>query len=188
MLNTNADSVSRSVAIDYANLTIYELNVLNDHRKPVGPGNSAPRTAQRACMLHILRCFIALLVRIVRLNLNYKEQNYMQRYEPESQPARPKLIASHVDIPAVAASCNPTLLVAQGLRERLESIATIFPHRPIGVGSVSISKQDHDEYLLFTAAVIKAGKVDLRLRPSGVASFFVVGKPGRDRLRPMRHA
>ena len=37
MLNTNADSVSRSVAIDYANLTIYGLNVLNCHRKPVGP-------------------------------------------------------------------------------------------------------------------------------------------------------
>ena len=136
-------------------------------------------------MRHILRCSIALLDRIVRLDPDDKEQNYMKRYEPESQPARPKLIASHVDIPAVAGSCNPTLLVAPALREKLESIAAIFPHRPIGVGSVSISKHDHDEYLLFTAAIVKAGKVNLRLRPSGVASFFVVGKPGRDRLRPI---
>ena len=105
-------------------------------------------------MQHMLRCSIALLDRIVRLDPDDNEQNYMKRYEPESQPARPKLIASHVDIPAVAASCNPTLLVARDLREKLENIATIFPHRPIGVGSVSISKQDHDESLLVTAAII----------------------------------
>ena len=55
-------------------------------------------------MQHKLRCLIALLDRIVRLDPDEKEQNYMQRYELESQPARPKLIASHVDIPSVAAS------------------------------------------------------------------------------------
>ena len=80
-LDTSVAGVSRSVAIDYANLTIFGLNMLNGHRKPVGLGKSALRTAQRACMQHILRCSIALLGRMVRMDLNEDEQNHMQRYE-----------------------------------------------------------------------------------------------------------
>ena len=41
------------------------------------------------------------------------------------------------------------------------------------------------EYLLSVNDVLKVRKFDLLVEPSRVASFFVVAKPGKHRLRPI---
>ena len=171
--------------LGFVNLTIDALNVLNGHRKPTAPSMAPPRAAQRACLGHVLDKCLALLDRLFAKMDGARRDHFMEVYEPPSQPPRPVLDAEQVDIPTTAGTCDPMEIVARPLRERLENPSAIFPSCPIGVGSVTMSQALMPQYLAFTGRIVLAGKVELLTTPSGVASFFVVGKPGKDRLRPI---
>ena len=48
-----------------------------------------------------------------------------------------------------------------------------------------VGKRDMPEYVRFVRRMLEVDKVHLIADPMGVASFFVVRKPGKNRLRPI---
>ena len=83
------------------------------------------------------------------------------------------LLVTHVDLPL-------RICVTHWIIYR-----TFVPDRPIGVKNVRVGKRDMPEYVRFVRRMLEVDKVQLITDPKGVASFFVVGKPGKSRLRPI---
>ena len=106
-------------------------------------------------------------------------------FEPAFAPERPTLDADKIDLLPAAAICTPESLVDDHTRDMLARIADIFPDAPIGLASVRIGAREQPEYLRVLAAMHGCGKLRFMHMPSGVASFFVVGRATKDRQRPI---
>ena len=111
--------------------------------------------------------------------------SYLQAFGPDSAPARPKIVAEHIDLPRQAATCDPDGLVSEHMRGLLNRILEIFPEHSIGVKTARVGANDMTEYVKFVVEMHRVKKVQFILHPRGAASFFVVGKPGKNRLRPI---
>ena len=149
-------------------------------------GADPPSRAQHASLCHISdRCF-GIFRRFSRLPLDgLLGEHHLESFEPSSAPPRPQIVADDIDLPVRAATCDPRRLVTPHMCDTLDHISDIFPDRPIGVKNVRVGKRDMPEYVRFVRRMLEVVKVQLIADPMGVASFFVVGKPGKNRLRPI---
>ena len=170
----------------FCEVAVLSLNALSARRHPVPLGADPPSRAQRASLVHISsRCF-DILRRFSQLPLHgLIEEHHLESFEPSSAAPRPEIVANDIDLPVRAATCDPRRLVTSHMRDTLDHISDIFPDRPIGVKNVRVGKRDMPEYVRFVRRMLEVDKVQLITDPKGVASFFVVGKPGKSRLRPI---
>ena len=170
----------------FCEVAVLSLNALSARRHPVSLGADPPSRAQHASLRHISdRCF-GILRRFSRLPLQgLIEEHHLESFEPSSAPPRPQIVADYIDLPVHAATCDPRRLVTSHMCDTLDHISDIFPDKPIGVKSVRVGKRDMGECVRFVRRMLEVDKVQLIADPKGVASFFVVGKPGKSRLRPI---
>ena len=71
------------------------------------------------------------------------------------------------------------------MRVALRQTGEIFPKELQNINSVKIARGDMAEYTSLVGRMLACRKVGLMRRQRGVGNFFVVGKPGKDRQRPI---
>ena len=142
--------------------------------------------AQLSVLQHLARRTLETVRRLASADIaSLTPERALESFEPSSAPAAPTLNSDKIDLPPKAATCQPLDLVGTDLRHQLTTIADIFPEEPMGVAHLRVSAADRPEYVKFVVWMLDIGKATLHTSPSGVGAFFVVGKPGKDRLRPI---
>ncbi len=181
---------SRALLLDAVNLCIAGLNSL--HRAGAvapfaAPRAGGPSSTQQTALGHVSERTAAMFWRFEDSLLPKSEPMALQSFEPSTAPAPPRLSADHVDLPAVAASCDPMKLVGPELLDTLGDPSTIFPDEPVGVGSIRAPRADRGEYVRLTAKMLEVGKMSLCFSPRGVGALFAVRKSTPGHLRPIWH-
>ena len=97
-----------------------------------------------------------------------------------------RLVADLVDLPEAAATCDPTPLLGNELREILEHVDGIAPPAPVGHEVHTIPRHSRAEYLKLVGRELKLGKLSLHRTARGIGSVFAVPKSG-DRQRAVWH-
>ena len=97
----------------------------------------------------------------------------LSSFEPSAAPPPVRMQADAFDLPAVAASCDPTALIRVNLRNHLANLESICRAVPVDVGKFKVPRQDRTEYLGTIVRMIRAGKMRL-LELKGVGALFAV--------------
>lgn len=185
---SSVDKVDVDWMCDYAATVVCALNFLEANCRPRGFGNrmSSASSPQYLALVHIvLRC-ARLVVRFTQMDDPLSDDDQvLASYEPGGTVKVPVLCADKIDLPPKASTCDALSNVGPALAERLSHPDEIVPPHRVGIDSIKIGKPDADEYREIMARMYSIGKIKLSARPSGVGSFFAVGKPGRDRQRPI---
>ena len=172
-----------AAVVDLVNLAVLSLNALNSGRKSTPPPMHPSNALQRASLQHIIDGCTGMAKRLNSLDSAFTHGELVDKFASAGQPPRPSLVASKIDIPA--ATCDPSIHFGAALREKLAQMGRIFPYKPIGAHRVRIGKRDMAEYLCYTQLAHRAGKLEFCICSFGDASMSIVGKSGKDRLRPI---
>ena len=159
----------RVVTLDRAllcSLLEWKVGFLNGlHRNLAVPflhaGHATQR--QRAILRHLLTRLASVGLRSSSVP-SWRADDPIDRFEPASTPPRPPLSARLVDTPAMASTCDPRSWVTPALRSRIDHIEDIFPAKPVGVGSLTMTDRSTACWLVDCS--------------SAVASSFGVGQVG----------
>ena len=181
---------SSALLLDAVNLCIAGLNCL-DRAGAVAPFAAprarGPSSTQRTALAHISERTATMFWRFGSSQLPKSGPVALQSFEPSAAPAPPRLVAKDVDLPAAAASCDPTTLVGPELLDILRNPSTIFPDEQIDVASIRAPRADRGEYVLTIARMLRIGKMSLCFSPCGVGALFAVRKSKPGHLRPIWH-
>ena len=85
-----------------------------------------------------------------------------------------RLDANAVDLPASAATCDPTPLLGDALRDTLSQPNTIVPQHPVGHDVHRVPRGAKAEYVRLTARELQLGKLVLRPTALGLGTIFPV--------------
>ena len=119
----------------------WKVGFLNGlHRNLAEPFlHAGPATQrQRVILCHLLTRLVSMSLRFSSLP-SWPADDPLDRFEPASAPPRPPLSARLVDTPAKASTCDPRSWVGPALRSRIDHIEDIFPAKPVGVGSLTMT-------------------------------------------------
>ena len=101
-------------------LTVLSLNSLAARKHPTAVLQREPTKAQRASLAHICRRCFSLLMRLSKFTPEMlAAHSYLREFEPDSAPARPAIVSTHIDLPSCAATCDPMRLVRHPMRGML---------------------------------------------------------------------
>ena len=109
--------------------------------------------------------------------------NVFEHFEEQSPDRYPKLRAEAVDLPAVAGTCDASLLIPSELAAATENPLALFASSKTQVGlHVPFPKDQRLEYVNLVWRQLQCGKTRLRIHVSAIGSVFCVGKSnGRQR-------
>ncbi len=115
---------------DLVNLCLAGLNCLHTgcrHSAFAPPCQGGPTASQRQVLAHVSLRTAALYQRLADDEAIPSGAAALRRYEPEAAVSPPQLVAENIDLPSVAASCDPIGDVAVELKHVLEWPGDIFP-------------------------------------------------------------
>jgi len=92
---------------------------------------------------------------------------------------RPRLIASKVDLPSKAATCDPGPLVGPDLRQHLDNIGASFPAAPLGLQEARVPRHDAKEFTALVARMLSVGKVLLHRSDTRCSQLLHCGQARR---------
>ena len=146
----------------------------------VTPFSSAvPSAAQREVHFLALRRSADWLNRMLEVDVAPDTPESAWRSFEDLASAPPLgLRADLVDLPEVAATCDPTGLLGHELYGILDNPQAIVPQERIGHAVHGIPKHSRTEYVLLIAKELKLGKLVLLTDASGIGTVFAVPKPG----------
>ena len=97
--------------------------------------------------------------------------NAFEHFEEQSPDRYPKLRAEAVDLPAVAGTCDPSLLIPSELAAATENPLALFASRKTEVGlHVPFPKDQRLEYVNLVWRQLQCGKTRLRIHVSAIGS------------------
>ena len=178
----------QAMLLDAVNLCIAGLNCLERTGAVApyaAPRDRGPSSTQRAALEHVCASTTAMFRRLRALKPLGAKLVALRSFEPYAAAPPPRLVAEQVDLPPVAASCDPLELVGPDLLAKLRRPRSIFPRAPVGVGSVRAPRGARGEYIQVIIRMLDAGKMGLCFAPSGVGAFFTVPKSTPGHLRPI---
>ena len=101
----------------------------------------------------------------------------LHSFKPDASAGYPQLVASLVDLPAQAASCDPAVHIDPKVAANIVDVGVLFPNGPpSSVSAARCTSASRTEYLALTARSLQCGRVKLLSKASSAASIFVVGK------------
>ena len=110
-----------------------------------------------------------------------KWEGVFQKVELGKSAGYQQLVASSVDLPTKAATCNPVELVLPSLADSIMDVNAMFP-----LGSqTELGHQDatDEEYIKLVVREVQCGKLNLRLHAKSVGDVFGFGRKDSGRQR-----
>lgn len=176
-------TASKRACFDFSNMCLAALNCLNTGMKPSVCDRSmrkTPSVAQQETQHHVCSQVAIFLQRVnACCHLGLAWQSSFQQCEASVSPTYETLRSNDVDLPRMAATCDPSHLVCEELRGALNSPQEIFPRatkRFLKRGGVT--HEQRAEYVQLVARELKCGKLRLQKDAQGVGGVFAVGKTG----------
>ncbi len=126
-----------AISLDFVNFCVAGLNCLDaglGFYRFAALRGSGPTAAQRTILTHVVNQSLATLDRLASIASGLSPSEVLASFEPGSSEAAPRLQADSVDLPTVAASCDPIRFIGPALRLFLEDPSQILPEHSVGVG------------------------------------------------------
>lgn len=176
------------VFVELTNLCMFALNLLwADFKVARMPrcGGRRATAAQQEALTHIAQRVERLILRLFNASSgSFVVSRSFERHESGGNTSYEPIRASDVDLPQVAASCDPVALVSPGLREALTKPGRIFGDADgVHISGAPPSGPERDEYVGLVVRELQCGKLRLRFQANAVANVFAAKKstPGRQR-------
>ena len=173
--------IDAGVCLDVSNMCIGALNFLNAGFKPAFTECAMRKlasTAQSSSQRHICRKVVRYLSRLdEQLGHTLPWHHSFQQCERSTMPCYEDIRCDLVDLPAQAASCDPSRLICEGLRRPVSSASVIFPHGA-ACAPLTVPREKRAEYLKLTCMELACGKLRLRRQVSGIGGVSAVAKRG----------
>ncbi|CAE7542598.1 unnamed protein product [Symbiodinium natans] len=169
------------VCLQVSNMCIGALNFLYSGFRPAlsgGAMNKFPSTAQQTSQRHICSKVVRFLGRLVQeLGNALPWQRSFQQCEVSATPSYEDICSDRVDLPAQAASCDPSGIISKCLSSQIADASCIFPAGVVSA-HLAVPQNKRSEYLKLTCRELECGKLRLRRQVCGMGGVFAVGKRG----------
>jgi len=178
----------RDGAAQYLNGVIVCLNWLYGVRSPVRRHGKEATSVQRRALQVIGKAACALHGRLVAAADSVTAAPHgWQAFEDKGSQPQLQLVASAVDVPDIAGTCDPLKVVPKDVASQLSDISTFFPHPVAGLERFSsFYAGPRTEYIALVVRQLRAGLLRLAPRCRGGGTVFPVGKAG-GRQRAVLH-
>ena len=163
--NIALKGLDATVCLDVCNMCLGALNFLNAGLKnaflQVAVKEGLPTRAQVSAQQHVGRKVVRRLTRLSSvLADSLHKQGSFGKCEEAALPQYEEIRSDKVDLPDVAASCDPNRLISSELSAQIVNARSIFPNR-ICASPASVQPNKRSEYIKLTIRELACGKLRL---------------------------
>ena len=164
------------VLLTFANLCLAALNLL-EQGMPGAPGPTTTRVsctaAQHAVHLHVCTRVICRLDAALGATFNHRGA-FLKNEGAAAKTSYECIRGNDVDLPATAATCDPSQLVDLELWNQMCHANNLFPAGQTATGSAGVPRSccvERRPYVKLTSRELRCKKLRLQLRARGCQSF-----------------
>ena len=181
-MQINSLAICQETCLSMSNMCIGALNFLNIGMKAsVGPTvmRRSPSAAQLETQRHVCRRVVRFLLRFnASAGTHFAWRDSFEDCEAHAVPSCASIRSEAVDLPQVAATCDPCKLIHKELAHAVQDPTVIFPAGPSRMPVENVKADQRDEYVRLVVRELKCGKLRLAPKAHGLGGVFGVAKAG----------